>query len=98
MEKTVKDYPKPNEYVCLNGIRFDPTIPPGAKLLFAEFYQWSKERGNFPYETKILADMYSVSSFTIRKWIRVLAQHHLIDVLIDMSEGVQKKTIHVNSR
>lgn len=92
------DHPKPNEYVCLNGIRFDPTIPPGARILFAEFFEWSKEKGSFPYETKVLANMYSVSDFTIRKWIRILAQHNLIDVRIDMSHGVQKKYIQVTSR
>jgi hypothetical protein len=90
------DHPKPNQYVCLNGIRFDSTIPPGARILFAEFLQWGKE-GSFPYEAKQLAKMYSVSTFTTRKWIRILAQHNLIDLHIDMSNGNQKKLIKVTA-
>ncbi len=94
----MKDHPNPNKYVCLNQTRFDPTIPPGAKILFAEFCEWSKKQERFLYDTKILAKMYSVSDFTIRKWIRILAQHNLIDMHIDLSEGIQKKYITVTSR
>lgn len=91
----MKDHPKPSQYVCLNGIRFDSSIPPGAKILFAEFCQWGKGNKSFPYEAKKLAEMYSVSTFTIRKWIRVLAQHELIDLHIDLSKGSQRKLITV---
>lgn len=90
------DHPKPNKSVHLNGIRFDSTIPPGAKILFAEFCAWAEEGKSFPYETKRLAEMYNVSSFTIRKWIRTLVQHNLINLHIDLSKGHQQKHIKVN--
>lgn len=91
----MKDHPTPNQYVCLNNVRFDSTIPPGAKILFAEFCQWGEKIGSFPYEAKKLAEMYSVSTFTIRKWIRILAQHNLIDLHIDLSKGNQQKLIKI---
>lgn len=89
------DYPTPNVNVSLNGVRFDSTIPPGAKILFAELSQWDKENGSFPYEAKKLADMYHVSAFTIRKWIKILAQHKLIHLEIDLSKGNQQKCISI---
>ncbi len=90
-------FPKPSEYVHLNGVRFNANIPPGARILFAEFLEWSRENGRFPYEPKHLADMYSVSSFTIRKWIKILAQHELIDLSIDPKIGMEKKFIQVRT-
>ena len=89
--------PKVNPNVSLNGIRFDSTIPNGAKILFAEFCEWSKDEDSFPYEAKTLSKMYSVSPFTIRKWIRVLAEHKLITMHIDISKGSQQKLITVTS-
>jgi hypothetical protein len=92
------NHPLPSKEVCLNDIRFDSTIPPGAKILFAEFSQWFKERGSFPFNSKRLAAMYDVSPFTIRKWVTILAQHQLIDLYIDYSKGSQKKYIKVLDR
>lgn len=89
------EFPKPSPYVSLNGVRFNSQIPPGARILFAEFLEWSKESSSFPYDPKRLADMYSVSSFTIRKWIKILAQHNLIDLSLDPRSGLEKKFIAV---
>lgn len=91
------NHPQPSKEVCLNGVRFDATIPPGARLLFAEFCQWYKDRGCFPFDAKKLAAMYHVSTFTIRKWVAILSQHQLIDLYIDFSKGSQKKYIKVLS-
>lgn len=90
-------FPKSSQNVSLNEVRFNSQIPPGARILFAEFLEWSKENASFPYEPKHLADMYSVSSFTIRKWIKILAQHNLIDLSIDPKQGLEKKYIAVRT-
>lgn len=87
---------KPNKEVSLsNKIRFDKTIPHGAKILFAEFQEWSKERASFPFDANTLAEMYDVTPATIRKWVEILHNHRLIDLYIDFYDGCQKKFIKV---
>lgn len=89
-------HPMPSEHISLNRIRFERNIPPGAKILFGEICEWTKNEKKMPYETKYLANLYQVSPFTIRKWITSLAQHNFIKISIDLTDGYRKTLLEVS--
>ncbi len=89
----MKPYPKQNSDITLNQIRFESDIPFGARLLYAEMQNWSNKEGRCPFEAKLLAKMYKVSEFTIRKWVKSLVQHDHISLEINMDSGNQVKMV-----
>tara|TARA_Y100000401_G_scaffold32952_1_gene24354 strand:- start:7875 stop:8510 length:636 start_codon:yes stop_codon:yes gene_type:complete len=70
---------KPNYYAVITAdVRYDQTLIPNAKLLFAEITALCNMNGKCHASTKYFADLYNVSKVSIQKWLKQLEEKNYI--------------------
>ena len=70
---------KPNYYAVITAdVRYDKTLIPNAKLLFAEITALCNMNGKCHASTKYFADLYNVSKVSIQKWLKQLEEKNYI--------------------
>lgn len=78
----------PSYYAVIPAnVRYDTRLTPNAKLLFAEITCLSNKTGICYASNKYFADLYSVSTTSISKWINQLVEFNYISTTMVYKEG-----------
>lgn len=86
MEESKKSY-----YAIIPAnVRYDKSLPPNAKLLYGEITALCNERGYCWATNKYFADLYSVSTTSVSKWISALCDGGYIQSKITYKEGTKE--------
>jgi hypothetical protein len=84
----------PNYYAILTSdVRYDPILPPNAKLLYAEITALSNKRGRCWASNAYFAKLYNVTNRAIQQWIALLADRGYVKVTMDATN--RKRTIEL---
>ena len=64
---------KPNYYAVIPAnVRYDKTLTPNAKLLYAEITALCNMNGKCTASTKYFCTIYEVSRISVQKWLKIL--------------------------
>lgn len=81
----------PNFYGIIPAtVRYCDGLIPNAKLLYCEITALCTEKGHCWASNAYFAKLYSVSEFTVSRWISQLQEHGFLSVVIDKSAGNQR--------
>ena len=70
---------KPNYYAVIPAnVRYDKTLTPNAKLLYAEITALCNMNGKCTASTKYFSTIYEVSRISIQKWLKILEDKNYI--------------------
>ena len=70
---------KPNYYAVIPAnVRYDKTLTPNAKLLYAEITALCNMNGKCTASTKYFCTIYEVSRISIQKWLKILEDNNHI--------------------
>ena len=69
------------------SIRLDRSLPPGAKLLFADIKAWLQEGREVEYDLETLAKTFKVCRPTIKQWISFLCINDYLSVVSVLKEN-----------
>lgn len=72
------------------NVRYDKKLTPNAKLLYAEITALSNEKGYCWAKNKYFADLYSVSTVSISKWIKNLIDCGYIKSSLIYKDGTKE--------
>jgi hypothetical protein len=79
---------KPNYYAIIPAnVRYDKTITPNAKLLYAEITALCNMNGKCCASTTYFCKLYEVSRVSIQKWLKILEDRNYIKRSIKYKEG-----------
>ena len=68
------------------NVRYDPDLPPNAKLLYGEITALCNEKGFCWASNRYFADLYGVSKKSVSNWIGILAEKGYIQVNFSYKE------------
>ena len=70
---------KPNYYAVIPAnVRYDKTLTPNAKLLYAEITALCNMNGKCTASTKYFCTIYEVSRISVQKWLKILEDKNYI--------------------
>ena len=79
---------KPSYYAIVPAnIRYDKSLTPNAKLLYAEITALCNMNGKCCASTNYFADLYEVSKVSIQKWLKLLEDKNYIKRSLIYKEG-----------
>ena len=79
---------KPNYYAVIPAnVRYDGSLTPNAKLLYAEITALCNMNGKCCASTSYFAELYEVSRVSIQKWLKLLEDKNYIKRSIVYKEG-----------
>tara|TARA_R100001530_G_scaffold135731_1_gene113705 strand:+ start:1699 stop:2310 length:612 start_codon:yes stop_codon:yes gene_type:complete len=79
---------KPNYYAVIPAsVRYDKSITPNAKLLYAEITALCNMNGKCCASTSYFAKLYEVSRVSIQKWLKLLEEKNYIKRSLIYKEG-----------
>jgi hypothetical protein len=79
---------KPNYYAIIPAnVRYDKTITPNAKLLYAEITALCNMNGKCIASTNYFCKLYEVSRISIQKWLKILEDKKYIKRVIIYKQG-----------
>jgi hypothetical protein len=79
---------KPNYYAVIPAnVRYDKSITPNAKLLYAEITALCNMNGKCCASTSYFCKLYEVSRVSIQKWLKLLEEKNYIKRLLVYKEG-----------
>ena len=79
---------KPNYYAIIPAnVRYDRSLTPNAKLLYAEITALCNMNGKCCASTSYFAGLYEVSRVSIQKWLKLLEDKNYIKRSITYKEG-----------
>jgi DNA-binding transcriptional MocR family regulator len=82
---------KPNYYATIPAdVRYDNTLTPNAKLLYAEITALSNMNGRCMASSRYFADLYNVSRVSIQKWLKLLEDKKYINREIIYKQGCKQ--------
>tara|TARA_R110002012_G_scaffold301339_2_gene501569 strand:+ start:296 stop:916 length:621 start_codon:yes stop_codon:yes gene_type:complete len=82
---------KPNYYATIPAdVRYDNTLTPNAKLLYAEITALSNMNGRCNASSRYFADLYNVSRVSIQKWLKLLEDKKYINREIIYKQGCKQ--------
>jgi hypothetical protein len=82
---------KPNYYATIPAdVRYDNTLTPNAKLLYAEITALSNMNGRCNASSRYFADLYNVSRVSIQKWLKLLEDKNYINRKIIYKQGCKQ--------
>jgi len=85
---------KPNYYAIIPAsVRYDKSLTPNAKLLYAEITALCNMNGKCCASTSYFASLYEVSRVSIQKWLKLLEYKKYIKRTIIYKEG-SKQILH----
>ena len=91
---------QPNYYAILpSSVRYDNRLKPNEKLLYSEITALSNKTGLCYATNKYFADLYSVETETISRWISHLKKLNYIDIEIvykNDTKEIDKRIIKIN--
>ena len=83
---------KPSYYAIIPAsVRYDSTIPDGAKLLYGEITALCDKEGYCWASNAYFSGLYGKSTDTISRWISDLSKHGYIYTLVDNAAGNSRK-------
>jgi hypothetical protein len=89
---------QPNFYAIIPAsVRYDSTIIPNAKLLYGEITAMCNTEGYCWAENSYFATLYSVSMYTISRWISQLEKGNYINTELNKKEGNTRKIFIVDA-
>ncbi len=88
---------KPNYYAIIPAnVRYDKTLTPNAKLLYAEITALCNMNGKCTAHSSYFAKLYEVSRISIQKWLKVLEDKNYIKRVIIYKQGSKEiETRHI---
>jgi DNA-binding transcriptional ArsR family regulator len=79
---------KPNYYAILTSeVRYNKTLTPNAKLLYAEITALINMNGDCFASNKYFADLYGKSKTTVSKWVSELVKEGFVEIKLTYKEG-----------
>jgi len=79
---------KPNYYAVIPAnVRYDKTLTPNAKLLYAEITALCNMNGKCSASTSYFSQLYEVSRVSIQKWLKILEDKKYITRVIIYKQG-----------
>ena len=79
---------KPNYYAILTAeVRYNKTLTPNAKLLYAEITALINMNGDCFASNKYFADLYGKSKTTVSKWVSELVKEGFVEIKLTYKEG-----------
>ena len=82
---------KPNYYAILTAeVRYNKTLTPNAKLLYAEITALINMNGDCFASNKYFADLYSKSKTTVSKWVSELVKEGFVEIDLTYKEGTKE--------
>jgi hypothetical protein len=98
--RLVSDMDKPAYFAILTAdVRYDKTLKPLARLLYAEITALCKQEGYCWAGNQYFADLYDVDKNTVSGWIGQLKTRGYINVQLEYKEGTKqivKRYIRIN--
>jgi hypothetical protein len=88
---------KPNYYAILTAdVRYDKSITPNAKLLYAEISSLTNKEGYCWASNKYFAELYEVDTRTIRRWLSSLREKgYIYYELTQKDDGKTERKIYL---
>ena len=100
LSRLVSDMDKPSYFAILTAdVRYDKTLKPLARLLYAEITALCKQEGYCWAGNQYFADLYDVDKNTVSGWIGQLKTRGYINVQLEYKEGTKqivKRYIRIN--
>ena len=82
---------KPNYYAILTAeVRYNKTLTPNAKLLYAEITALINMNGDCFASNKYFADLYGKSKTTVSKWVSELVKEGFVEIKLTYKEGTKE--------
>jgi len=82
---------KPNYYAVLTAeVRYNKSLTPNAKLLYAEITALCNMNGQCFATNKYFSELYGVSKTSISKWIKQLVSFGYISIIYAYKEGTKE--------
>ena len=79
---------KPSYYAIIPAtIRYDKSLTPNAKLLYAEITALCNMNGKCNASTKYFSDLYEVSRVSIQNWLKLLEENNYISRTVIYKKG-----------
>jgi len=79
---------KPNYFAILTAeVRYNKTLTPNAKLLYAEITALINMNGDCFASNKYFADLYGKSKTTVSKWVSELVKEGFVEIKLTYKEG-----------
>jgi len=81
------------------NVRYDPDLPPNAKLLYGEITALCNENGFCWASNSYFAELYGVSKKSISKWINILVDKNYIRVKMSYkneTKEIEKRLLTIN--
>lgn len=72
------------------NVRYDPDLPPNAKLLYGEITALTNDKGYCWASNNYFANLYGVYPTTISKWLRVLKEKNYISIELVYKDGTKE--------
>ena len=95
------DESKPNYYSIIPAeIRYDPDLPPNAKLLYSEITSLCNKEGYCYASNKYFSKLYKVNKVSISRWINLLVKKGYIDTEIlkkEKNKSIDKRVIYIKN-
>lgn len=91
---------KPSFYAIIPAsVRYEKSLPPAAKLLYAEITSLAQSKGYCWANNEYFAKLYEVSERTIRRWIEQLTQLNFIRIAFNFVGGkneIDQRLIYIS--
>lgn len=88
----MKNTDKKSYYAVIPAnVRYDPSLPAGAKLLYGEITALCSEKGFCWASNNYFADLYQKTGKTISRWVAQLVEEGYIQAHVDKEKGNQRQ-------